>query len=183
MALMDYDDIAEYARQPVREGLAKSASAPRVASVFLSHSWRDRAHLDGVIRFFGMLSAPVYVDELDGELPAAVSEETADVLATRIEQCPRLVVLVSPASRQSRWIPWELGLAHGLKGVARVATLPISDRASANEEEWTQNEYLGMYPRIRWATLKDKSKQWIVTDPRDGRSWRLSYWLTSETIS
>lgn len=182
MALMDYDDIARYAKEPVREGLSKSASAAKRASVFLSHSWRDRKQLNGVIRFFGLLDTPVYVDELDHALPRVVSEETAELLANRINQCPRLVVLVSPASRESRWIPWELGLAHGLKGVAQIATLPISDRASAHQEAWTQREYLRLYPRIRWARLNG-SMQWAVTDPRDGKSWTLGYWLTSASLS
>jgi hypothetical protein len=79
-------------------------------------------------------------------------------------------VLVSPNSRYSRWIPWELGVAHGLNGVAPVAILPGTH--DGNEDAWTVEEYFGLHPRVRFF-----KGAWSVWDPRDKKRWKLEEWL------
>jgi hypothetical protein len=93
------------------------------------------------------------------------------ILKKEIRDASRFIVLVSPNSRFSRWIPWELGLADGYKDVAPIATLPITQ--SGIEESWAKEEYFGLYPRIYQV-----GNEWYVFDPRDGHPWKLATWLT-----
>lgn len=140
------------------------------ASVFLSHSSADDEHVDRVVLFFRDFDAVVYADNYDKTLPKPPNVATAATLKTRIANTSRFVVLVSPNSRGSRWIPWELGIADGKKGVAPVAILPVTN--DGTEEAWTVEEYFGLYPRIRYL-----DHAWVVSDPRDKQYWALKYWL------
>ena len=174
MAILAFDELLKRS-QLKEERLVKSASVyAEDKLVFLSYSSLDGKYVPGVVDFFADHDAPVYVDKKDSQLPDPPSLETAHTLAENIQTCPKLVVLVSPSTKTSRWVPWELGLAHGTKGVNHVATLPIGP--SSTDEAWSEREYLGLYLRIRKGRTNNV-EQWLVRDPRDGKAWGLKYWL------
>jgi hypothetical protein len=173
MSYLTYEDARRFARGLSEERLIKSAAAkPAGADAFISYSSLDKEFLRGVERIFVGRFASFYVDRRDKTLPRITSTRTASSLATQIQAARRLVVLVSPNSHRSRWIPWELGLAHGVKGPKYVATFPISP--TGEEDPWGRQEYLGLYPQITW---HDSKRTWIVTDPDDGKYWTLTHWL------
>src|SRR5690242_11811656 len=119
MGLLDFDEVARRAARPMTEALVKSAAehSPREKTVFLSYSSKDQEHVAGVLRFFEEFDATVYVDIEDHSLPEVPSVKTAAALCNKIELSRRLVVLVTRAAERSLWVPWELGIAHGKKGV------------------------------------------------------------------
>jgi len=151
--------------------ITEAKTAALKATVFLSHSSIDDEHVGRVVLFFREFEAVVYADNFDTTLPKPPNVATAEKLKDRIANTGRFVVLVSPNSRNSRWIPWEIGIADGNNGVAPIAILPITSEGA--EDAWTVEEYFGLYPRIR--RLNDDS--WAVTDPRDGKYWALKDWL------
>lgn len=158
-----------------RAMLAEASTAPSQKDVFLSHSSSDDSSVPAVIAFFAKFGASVYADDFDKRLPNPPSPQTAQILRDEIKGCPRFVVLVTPNSRQSRWIPWELGLADGYKGVPPNALLPITPEGEV--QNWVTAEYFGLYPRI----VHDNG-EWKVFDPRDMKTWKLSIWLKSATL-
>src|SRR5437667_7511711 len=81
--------------------------------VFLSHSSKDDDDVAGAIRLLERFRASVYADNFDTSLARTSGLEAARILRGRIRECPRFVVLVTRNSRESRWIPWELGVADG----------------------------------------------------------------------
>jgi hypothetical protein len=173
MAYLSYADLHTATRQfSINEtaDVIKARAAAGHVGVFLAHSSDDDEHVGGVTDFFRQFNALVYSDDSDKDLPAHPDTSTARRLSDRIRDCKRFVVLVSPNSRGSKWIPWELGIAHGLKGVAPIAILPITPYG--DEAEWTKEQYFGLYPRIR-----NNGTGWVVHDPRDNRHWELSSWL------
>ena len=159
------------------EQLIKEASAHPDAQVLLSHSSIDRPRLGQIIGLFSTFKAPVYLDFQDESLPRVTSTETADSLRVAIRRCPRFVLVASSNIRDSRWTPWELGYADGVKGTAKVAILPLVPRS--NEETSVEQEYLGLYPVIAVEKLDDKL-QYAVRDPNDRRWWSLEVWLTKD---
>jgi len=175
MAFLTYSDIKRLSATISEERILKSASETMAGKrVFLSYSSSDREHLVGIIKFLEGFNASVYIDAGDKSLPQIPSSETAEKLRRAIKNCPRFVVLVSPNSYASRWIPWELGLADGYKGTNLVALLPIAPISM--EEAWVKQEYLGLYPRV---VFTGSPGSWIVLDPRDNRGWPLSNWLNN----
>jgi hypothetical protein len=158
---------------------------PQETNVFLSYSSKDREHVAGVVRFFEEFDATVYVDIEDRALPEVPSVLTAAALCEKIELARRLVVLVTRATETSLWVPWELGVAHGKKGVSPLAVLPLSPADEDQDEAWTKQHYLGLYPRIRHGPLIHPrtgatTTEWMVSDPRDKRSWTIQQWLHGE---
>jgi len=179
MAFLTFATAARFAAQ-LNDGLRKSAcvTAATEADVFIAHSSLDRTSLRGVERLLAVHSASYYIDKRDSSLPSVPSVVTADLLASRIALSRRLIVVVTENSAQSRWVPWEMGVAHGAKGPKYVASLPMAQDPS--EKLWARQEYLGLYPQITW---KPSISKWAVTDPLDNRYWSLEDWIREEELS
>ena len=163
---------------PIREAeLLKSASVLRPASsVFLSHSSKDVSLLPVIILILKNHGASVYVDEGDASLPPTPSADTAKILKGQIDLCRRLIVLVSTNSKESRWIPWELGVADGSKGSSKVALFPVAEHSW--DQQWSTVEYLGLYRRIIWGNFAgETNSQWLVLDQHSNSATRLREWL------
>lgn len=152
-----------------------SSRSPK-GSTFLSHSSKDEELVVGAIRVLENHGGKVYVDEIDPEMPPYTSEETAQLLKQRIHQTNRFVLLASENSRQSKWVPWELGVADGDKGLGRIALFLASD--NANDDNWASWEYLGLYRRIIWGDLQGHKKPlWLVLDKKRNTATPLREWL------
>ncbi|WP_315924128.1 toll/interleukin-1 receptor domain-containing protein [Mesorhizobium sp. SP-1A] len=145
-------------------------------ATFLSHSSRDDDLVDGAILILENHGATVYLDKIDPELPPYTSKETAAKLKTRINQSRKFVLLATKNSKESKWVPWELGLADGYKGLGKIALFPAVD--ARYETSWTSWEYMGLYDRIVWGKLKGYEKEvWMVLDEVDNTATELSAWL------
>lgn len=148
-----------------------------VADVFLAHSSLDKEDaLPKAIGFLMQHGARVYIDKNDKELPQKTSAETGVKLKKRIEQCPKFIVLVTAKSKNSRWIPWELGIADEKKKIANIALLP--DVGNQTNADWPEQEYLGLYPRIVYATFNGQtSPVWMVRNHHEKTGIELGEWL------
>jgi len=145
-------------------------------SAFLSHSSKDAEFLPGVIRLLEGHGAKVYVDKKDDALPPYTSRETATMLRTRIVECQKFILFATKASKDSRWIPWELGISDGVKRATGTAVLPGIDAAA--DQAWAEREYLGIYDRIVWGDLEGYTgKVWMVLNQEKNTANELSTWL------
>jgi len=145
-------------------------------ATFLSHSSRDSDILPGAIQLLENHGATVYVDKKDPALPPYTSKTTAETLKTRINQSKKFVLLASENSKESRWVPWELGLADGYKTMRQVAILPtVETRANTS---WTKWEYLGIYDRIVWGGHQSYTGDiWMVLNHKANTATELREWL------
>ncbi|WP_319413375.1 toll/interleukin-1 receptor domain-containing protein [uncultured Cohaesibacter sp.] len=164
-------------------GLTESASLQKRAqerspqgSTFLSHSSKDKELVAGAISVLEDEGASVYIDKKDTDLPPYTNRETAATLKKRINQSRKFVLLASSNSQQSKWVPWELGLADGYKGMDRTAIFPAVD--SQGQSGWVNWEYIGLYDRIVWGQIKgDSENRWLVHNHIKNTAIRLSEWL------
>jgi hypothetical protein len=140
--------------------------------VFLSHSSSDIKILPGAVSLIEDHGASVYVDIDDPHLPQPPTQKTAVIIHDNIYHTDRLVVLVTESMLNSKWVPWELGLSHGLHGYENVALLPASDTGAS--QQWMVSEYFGLYPRIYYS---DESQEWRVHNPRKNRYLEFRAWL------
>lgn len=146
-------------------------------STFLSHSSKDKTYLTAVITFLENYGADVYVDNGDTRLPERPSKITAEILRETINELRRFIIFVTHNSKDSRWIPWELGLGDAFKGPSSIALLPASE--SAYSQDWANQEYLGLYQRIVYGTLQGFSEPvWFVHDHIENKGTELRTWLT-----
>lgn len=140
------------------------------ASVFLSHSRKDLEIVEAVEAFLNELNLYAYIDWKDATMPEETSPETARQLKIRIDKCDKFLLLATENSIQSLWVPWELGIADGVKGLANVAILPLVHESRSAP----RSDYLGMYPRVEQA----RSGEWFVYPPgRNEGGFHFPAWL------
>ena len=174
-----FEDLSRIRRDLQEAVLLKEASRTKAGkTVFLSHSSNDEEHLPAVIAILENHGGHVYVDSEDERLPTTPNRETAEILRGTVNSCRRFVLFVTTNSKDSKWIPWELGLADGEKGQWPVALFPTAEKSY--EQKWSQTEYLGLYQRIVWGKIEDVTQDdaWIVLNHEKNTAITLRRWLT-----
>lgn len=172
--LRGYADLRSESER-VRIRKAASSRSPNGAT-FLSHSSKDKDLVLGAILVLEGHVAQVYIDEVDPEMPPYTNTETAAILKSRIRQSKKFVLLTSKNSKESRWVPWELGVADGYKDLGNIALFPSSD--APYNMSWADWEYLGLYHRIVWGMHQNYPKAiWMVLNQRTNTATELSEWL------
>jgi hypothetical protein len=142
-------------------GAAIRLRAPRVRTltearnqglqtVFLCHSHRDQALVNGVVTLLEEAGWRVYVDWADTSMPDTPTRETAARIKQKIADLVYFMFLATTNSMSSRWCPWEIGYADGVKDIDRILILPTTDGGKAQG-----SEYLELYRRIDLSTLQE----------------------------
>ena len=176
-----YDDLSRFNKELQTATLLKEASRSKVdKTVFLSHSSKDKEYLPAVITILENNGGRVYIDDEDDRLPNTPNRKTADILRETVRSCFRFVLFVTTNSKESIWIPWELGLADGEKGLWSVALFPTAQESY--DQEWSKTEYLGLYQRIVWGKIKNISEnnEWIVLNHEENTATKLNRWLKED---
>jgi hypothetical protein len=123
-------------------------SLPNRIVVFLSHSHEDADIILPAINFLLSTGVTVYVDWLDDDMPKITSSQTAERIKTKIMECSHFVVLLTENSRNSKWVPWELGFADGKKRIHNIGILPIKRSSYTGDYEFSGLEFMSLYPVI-----------------------------------
>ena len=170
-------DIIKYKSEMALESYdIKKAIASDSKDVFLSHSSKDKESLVSIINFLKQYNVNVYLDKEDKELPRKTTSETGEKIKKRIYECKKFIVLVSDNSKESKWIPWELGIADTNKTTENIAFLPLN--LNNTKLDWAEQEYMGIYPRITNGILGQRiSPVWMVYDHTNKRGTELGAWL------
>jgi hypothetical protein len=116
-------------------------------TIFLSHSSKDRELAKGLIYYLGSLGIAVYVDWHDSDMPRVTNRETAEKLKGRIKEQRLFMILATKNALESKWVPWEVGIADQCKGEQAILLVPVAD-ASGHFEG---SEYLQLYRRVEAA--------------------------------
>jgi TIR domain len=156
----------EYVAPLQAKGTAYNSDQAEV-TMFLSHSHKDRDLIEPAVAFLRSHGVKIYVDWMDEGMPEVISGETAKNLKERIQQQKKFLVLVTENSKDSRWVPWELGYADPTKGMDHIAAFPVADSG-----DFTHNEYLKIYPRVQFV-----SNIWWVWREDPLKLTELSVWL------
>jgi len=154
-----------------REKAYHTKTASAIATIFLSHSHRDADIVNQVVELLGNQGVIVYVDWKDDTMPKVTSPETALRLKTRIKDCRKFVLLATDNALESRWVPWELGIADVSNSIDNVVVLPVTDPPRA----WTGSEYVGIYSTIEKADTGNPS----VFKPGQNQGISLRQWLNT----
>lgn len=159
-------------------GLLKEAASLPGKNTFLSHSSKDDDKVEGAIRILKNHGAQVYVDHFD---PLTKTDDCVAIAAhvrSVISACKKFVLFATPQSKDSKWMPWELGLADGIRSHPNAAIFPASEQSF--DQDWAQQEYLALYRKIVWGKLKGREKElWLVWDPKLNEAEPLEDWIKS----
>lgn len=175
-SIITYSELRAIAAEYDTTSILKEASSRIGKTVFLSHSSKDNDILPGVIRILEGHRGRVYADILDSDLDQNDFTKTAERLRSATKTCRKFVLLVTPRTKDSKWIPWELGLGDGSRGEQNVSLFPSEE---GNELLWSQQEYLGLYQRILWGRFRGEEKdQWMVYNHHNNIGIKLEEWIS-----
>lgn len=159
-----------------KKAFLETRAARKTYNTFLSHSSADDELLPRVITILENHGAVVYTDDGDDRLPENTTPKTAQILKSAIMDCRRFIVFVTKNSKDSCWIPWELGLGDGMKTTRSVALFPAAEHHY--ETSWAEQEYLGLYQRIIWGMFKGKDEnEWMVLNHHENTAIPLQQWI------
>jgi len=85
----------------------------------------------------------VYVDWQDTSLPSKPDRTTAETIQGRIKAADFFLFLATPNAMASRWCPWEIGYADGVRAADTIFLISTS-----GDGETHGNEYLDLYRSI-----------------------------------
>ena len=118
-----------------------------LVSIFLSHSHRDREIVEGFINILAREGVSIYVDWQDHNMPRITSRNTAEEIKEIIYGLDLFMVLATRNAMQSRWVPWEIGIADCGKKQEEIVVVPVADPSG----QFHGNEYLQIYQTIEIA--------------------------------
>ena len=161
-----------------RAAASKTASY-RAKDTFLSHSSKDAEFLPAVIDLLEKHGASVYCDLGDKRMPADPNPNTANIIKDQIRSSQRLVLFVTENSKDSKWVPWELGIGDIALGQSDVALFPAAEKS--HSQIWAKQEYLGVYRHIVWGKLQGYTNDlWMVFDYHTNTAVSLEDWCKSK---
>lgn len=169
--------VVKSARQVLNES---TAATNQKFDVFLSHSSAEPEEIIlGVKALLEDRGLSVYVDKYnDPQLsPEVVTPETAEILRGRMRNSRTLLYVYSKHSKQSRWMPWELGFFDGLKG--DVGVVPVT---TSQEEKFKGEEYLNLYPYVDIEKAASSSDAYLWINKTLGNYARLDLWAKGAEI-
>lgn len=128
----------------------KFATAQQRQTAFLCHSHKDAEIAKGVQVLLQEQGWDLYIDWDDEEMPDTPNGETALRIKGKIVRLDWFLFLATGSSMGSRWCPWEIGYADGVKRYDSILVVPTSSGYSTHG-----SEYLQLYRRIDLASNGD----------------------------
>lgn len=125
--------------------------------VFISHSRRDEARSRALAKTLQQWDIAVYADFEDAPLSSLPDLALAERLVSKLRQCRLLIFAFSEESVNSRWMPWKLGLAHGVIG--RAVLWPFTQRALRAK---ATQEYLHLYEALSPTSARSRLDELLL---------------------
>lgn len=122
------------------------ASAAHATTAFLCHSHKDQELVKGLVQTFQEARLDVYVDWEDSAMPETPDRTTASRIQEKIRSLNLFLFLATSNSMSSRWCPWEIGFADGVKSQNSIMVIPTTDGYTTHGAE-----YLELYRRIDYS--------------------------------
>ena len=92
--------------------------------VFISHRSSDMKAAEAIAKYLKSNDIDIYLDKLDGELQEKAKEEDAKGIVEAINEglkySTHILVLISDRTRESWWVPYEVG--YSKKGEKKIAS-------------------------------------------------------------
>lgn len=114
-------------------------------TIFISHSHRDKKLVKGFIKWLGSQGIRVYVDWEDDGMPEKTNARTANRIKRKIGKNSIFMMLATESACNSRWVPWEVGIADEKKERDQILVVPVEDDSG----KFHGNEYLQLYKSIQ----------------------------------
>jgi hypothetical protein len=113
-----------------------------MVKVFVSHKREDSHQAVALGERLRLNGLDFYLDVVDS-VEVKDGPEMSDYIRVQMSECTQIIAIISPATQNSWWVPWEIG-------VATEKNFPIASYASQNISN--PPTYLTKWPRLRTAS-------------------------------
>ena len=134
---------ASYALNKSMGRIFESALSAKI-TMFLSHSHKDKELAKGLKNHLSGFGVNVYIDIEDSDMPGSTNRETAERIKLAISGLHFFLILATRNAMESKWVPWEVGIADGKKPHDKILVVPVVDPAG----NFHGAEYMQLYKRI-----------------------------------
>lgn len=124
------------------------SSSSAKTTMFLSHSHKDKELAKGLKNHLSSFGVNIYIDIEDSDMPGSTSRETAERIKGAITRLNYFLILATRNAMDSKWVPWEIGIADGKKPNDKIFVVPVIDPSG----KFHGSEYMQLYKRIIVAT-------------------------------
>ncbi len=107
-------------RESLHANIRESAATTSRKTAFLCHSHRDDSLVKGLLVIFREMGVDLYIDWQDHAMPDTPNAETARIIQMRIKACDVFLFMATENAKASRWCPWEIGYADGVKPIDNI---------------------------------------------------------------
>lgn len=90
---------------------------------FISHQKKDSDVAGKIADYLLDAGIDVYFDQYDSSINRADPNSVVNAIRTGIENCSHMLVLFSPNTFGSMWVPWEIGYAYNSQVALNVLRL------------------------------------------------------------
>ncbi|MBE7474276.1 MAG: toll/interleukin-1 receptor domain-containing protein [Anaerolineales bacterium] len=172
MTYLKEDQLRNIAKFRGNSRFLESTKSVAKVSIFLSHSHRDREIVEGFITLLANSSQiTIYVDWQDGDMPRITNRDTAQRIKLKIGELNLFMILATKNAMNSKWVPWEIGVADSKKPLNRILVVPVADPSG----HFYGNEYMQLYQRIEVSSSGDLG----VFEPNAISGYTVKEWLKS----
>ncbi len=145
LRLSDLRSASAGFRKYASEALTETrATQLGMKTAFLCHSHKDAQYAEGLVAELRDQGWKIYIDWKDNTMPEHPNADTADKIQSRIKSLNYFLYLATPNSNSSRWCPWEIGYADGVKARSRMFLIQTQD----DNGHVYGAEYLELYQSI-----------------------------------
>lgn len=142
--------------------------------LFLSYNHKDIVLAKAVYHELINQGISVYADFIDPTFKTIVDKTTALILCDRLADCKALAYIHTANASNSKWCPWEIGLASGLRDFKCL----IISAIERDDNEFIRQEYLLLYPFTSYSPdLNGNGPYFWVRTSKKGKSEKLIDWL------
>ena len=138
------------------------------SKVFISHKNTDAAVAERVERRVSNNGLETYLDTIDDAL-CSEGPDLADQLLARMGQCQQLIAVVSLQTKDSWWVPWEIGV--GSEKRFRMASYSETNVSLPSYlEKWPAlhtDEHIDLYCEYSKQTEDNLNRKMAVASTED----------------
>jgi len=118
--------------------------------IFVSHQKKDEVEAARVASTLRTNGHEVYLDIIDTNL-GKNGDDLGDYIRAQMSKCDSLIAVISISTKESSWVPWEIG-------VATEKNFPLSTYLTDNS---TPPEFLKKWPVLKSIANLNEFAKWI----------------------
>jgi hypothetical protein len=151
---------------PIKYKSRDEAVSLGVTCVFISHQKNDKIEAKKIAEYLIQADIDVYFDEYDTDLKIQLQNNNpkgvAQAICNGINNSSHMLVLISPNSLISTWVPFEIGFGYDktdlgvltLKGIPKGSLPEYARSAKIIRDIWDLNHYI--------STLSRKTNDFLI---------------------